>query len=88
MYCRDQRQRCKFIEPAAMFFYRQGELTDEKERAKLEVQEAGDEFQIGLALAALSVLFIFVGLVLLIVYAGVSINSLRISGEWSSFDQL
>ena len=71
-----------------MFFYRQGELTDEKERANLEVQEAGDEFQKGLALAALSILFIFVGLVLLIVYAGVSISSLRISGEWSSFDQL
>lgn len=71
-----------------MFFYRRGELTDEKERTHLEVQEAGDEFQKGLALGALSILFGVIGIILLIVFAAYNSagyhphsNSLRISGK-------
>lgn len=52
-----------------MLFYRRGEITDEQERNALNVREAGDEYQKGLALAALSVILILCSVVLLITYA-------------------
>lgn len=56
-----------------MFFYRQGEFTDEKDREHLQVQEVGDEYQKGLALCVLSSIFIIAGVIVFIVY-GVYIN--------------
>ena len=54
-----------------MFFYRQGEITDEKERQNLQIQsqEVGDEYQKGLALCVLSGIFIVTGVVLFVFYA-------------------
>lgn len=78
-----------------MFFFRRGELTDEKERETLDVQEVGDEFQKGLALALVSIIFILISLVLFITFGVYSslgneltAKSLRIGGESKNFYSL
>lgn len=77
-----------------MFFYRQGEITDEKERENLQIQaqEVGDEYQKGLALLVLSGIFIITGIVLFILHAiyqnmgqQSTANSLRTGGRKAAY---
>lgn len=52
-----------------MFFYRQGEFTDENERRKLlRLSEMGDEYQKGLAFCCLASVFVICGITLFILY--------------------
>jgi len=50
-----------------MFFFRQGEITDDEERENLNAYaETGDEYQRGLALCVLSGLFLVAGVILFV----------------------